>query len=773
MNPISPFFQPPIATTFAASEFLGDQDWTQRKERLERYQVLRRLKPMEFLQAIILISDYHQRIDAQAPDDSQRRVPGVGGNHQDVLPLDLSQYQRWAEPITQRFEAVARFLHTQAIFDADDLPYPQQVVVMAPLFVVLGKSLKFDRVRQRIEQWFYCAAASGIYSRWRQATATKDLREIPQWLKGGEMPATIKDAHLPVEHLQSLLSCQGATYKLLTALLRRDGALDFLSGEPIRVICYFQQQLDNHHIFPQQWCKQQGIPRSRYDSIVNKTPLTANTNNWLGGKAPSEYLAQLEAQGMSPQRIDEILRSHQIEPETLWHDDFESFFETRTRALLARLSKAMGKTSTPEMPQALGKGEVQPNYNALLWTAPTPIDQTPLLFGNGFLGKPGEVMKGLDPINGGVYHRHPQYEARPIKVAALKLYRVELNRFLSYLEKSLERCGFQNHFVIGKSVAPNEQGATSRVDLKKALDEIAALAPDVVLVFLPQSDRSADPSGSGSLHPFVELHLLRRQIATQFIYTDTFQQLHSWQIMHQIVPGILAKVGNLPFILAEPLAIADYFMGLDISYSPQPGQAGSNPACASIRLHGKQGEFIRYRLEELRLEGEEIPQGFWERLLPSADLAGKTALIYREERFCGNEVSSLLQWAQALQAKLILVECLKSGVTQLDSSSETLLEPMNLGLAFRLSPVEAILAITKVCPDAGLPRALVLRVHQQGHPACVEQVLDATQKLTLLHHGALKTPHLPMPLHGTERMAYLKLNGIYPSFIEGDRQFWL
>jgi hypothetical protein len=92
MNPISPFFEPPIATTFAASEFLGDKNWTQRKERLERYPVLRRLKPMEFLQAIALSSDYHQRIEAQVPDDSQRRVPSVGGNHQDVLALNLSQY---------------------------------------------------------------------------------------------------------------------------------------------------------------------------------------------------------------------------------------------------------------------------------------------------------------------------------------------------------------------------------------------------------------------------------------------------------------------------------------------------------------------------------------------------------------------------------------------------------------------------------------------------------------------------------------------------------
>jgi hypothetical protein len=114
-------------------------------------------------------------------------------------------------------------------------------------------------VRQRIEQWFYCGAASGIYSRSRESTAAKDLIEIPQWLNGGEVPTTIKEAHLPVERLQSLVNSGGATYRAITALLRRDGALDFSSGESITAVRYFQEKIENHHIFPQEWCKRQGI----------------------------------------------------------------------------------------------------------------------------------------------------------------------------------------------------------------------------------------------------------------------------------------------------------------------------------------------------------------------------------------------------------------------------------------------------------------------------------------------------------------------------------
>lgn len=94
-------------------------------------------------------------------------------------------------------------------------------------------------------------------------------------------------------------------------------------------------------------------------------------------------------------------------------------------------------------------------------------------------------------------------------------------------------------------------------------------------------------------------------------------------------------------------------------------------------------------------------------------------------------------------------------------------------MALRLSSREAIVVTTKVSQNVGLARPLRLRLHEAGHQAPIEQIVETTLKLTLLHHGALKTPRLPMPLYGADRMAYLRINGIYPSILEGDRQFWL
>ena len=333
-----------LTSEYASEEFDLRGDWQNREQQFSRYRVLRLLKPTDFLQALSLLVRYYQRLEAKKRGVHLEKLPRISCNRQDVLDVSLSDYQTWRQNLSQGFEAGARFLHGQGIFDADDVPYPMQLVVLAPLMAILGESVKLDAVRRKLEQWLYCGAASGIYSRSRESTAAKDLIEMPGWVwEEGAIPTTIREASLQAERLQSCVNSQGATYRAISALLRRDGALDFLTGEAITEVKYFEEGIENHHIFPQKWCQQRGIARSRYNSIVNKTPLTWRTNRFLGSVAPSVYLQRLEEKGMSKERVDEILRSHLIEPELLRGDDFEGFFAERTRVLLGKLYEAMGK----------------------------------------------------------------------------------------------------------------------------------------------------------------------------------------------------------------------------------------------------------------------------------------------------------------------------------------------------------------------------------------------------------------------------------------------
>ena len=414
------------------------------------------------------------------------------------------------------------------------------------------------------------------------------------------------------------------------------------------------------------------------------------------------------------------------------------------------------------------------HYPALFWQPSVPLEETLLLFGKGFKGIQRQILTGIK--NGGVYHRHDDYrnQSKVIRIAALKLCDLKVDPFLKEVKQRLKAYGFESEIVDKKALLLNNlSGAEVRVEVERAVNELVEVPPDIVLTFLPESDRNADEQEGGSFYHQIYSLLLNRRIASQVIYADTLRDVQSSHILNQVMPGILAKLGNLPFVLAEPLDIADYFIGLDISRFSKERLPGTLNACASVRLYGQRGEFLRYRLEGDLIEGEEIPQRLLERLLPAAELGGKTVLIYRDGRFVGREVDNFLARAKAINAQFILVECRKSGIPRLYNLNQKVVTAPAPGLALRISSREAVLVTTKVSENVGLARPLRLTVLEQGHPAAIESVVETTLKLTLLHHGALKTPRLPMPLFGSDRMAKMRLKGIYPSLLEGDRQFWL
>jgi len=80
-----------------------------------------------------------------------------------------------------------------------------------------------------------------------------------------------------------------AAYKGVSSLLMLNNCEDFLSGKPIDEDIYFNERVDIHHIFPQKYCEGK-ISKDLCDSIINKTPLSARTNQIIGGSAPSIYL---------------------------------------------------------------------------------------------------------------------------------------------------------------------------------------------------------------------------------------------------------------------------------------------------------------------------------------------------------------------------------------------------------------------------------------------------------------------------------------------------
>jgi hypothetical protein len=157
----------------------------------------------------------------------------------------------------------------------------------------------------------------------------------------------------------------------------RDGGYDFRTGDPIEAHTFFDDKVDIHHIFPEKWCKANGIEQGIYNSIINKTALSARTNRKIGGHAPSKYLAIIEKDsGIEATRMNDILSSHCIAPADLRADRFWDFYAARAEALLQRIETATGKMITRD-PELFRPGVVAEAYDEGTeeWDVDEPLEE--------------------------------------------------------------------------------------------------------------------------------------------------------------------------------------------------------------------------------------------------------------------------------------------------------------------------------------------------------------------------------------------------------------
>lgn len=339
-----------LTATFAADNFQLRDDWQVREKRLKsQHKALGSIQSDDFLQAIALLvtqARRRQAIDLGSTDD---KLPGIGCKRRDILRLTVDDYRLWADAVEHGFAQAARFLHSQNIYRAVDLPYRTQIVPMATVFVTLGKDGETVGAQKQIARWYWCGVLGELYGGAVESRFARDLPELVDYVRNGETePKTVQDANFDANRLLSLRTRNSAAYKGIHALLMRAGCRDFRTGDTITLQTFFDDNLDNidiHHIFPQRWCMDAGIDSGRYNSIINKTALSARTNRIIGGQAPSSYLAKIRAEAQLDQtEQSQILASHRIEPDLLYADKFDQFFAQRGRALVELIQDAMGKT---------------------------------------------------------------------------------------------------------------------------------------------------------------------------------------------------------------------------------------------------------------------------------------------------------------------------------------------------------------------------------------------------------------------------------------------
>lgn len=324
-----------VTAIFAMDDFELRKDWENRREKFFAGDLLSVITATDFLVACTLLSTY-------------KKGGTVSCKKKDVLSLSLSDYKKYADILSNGFVEAEKMLQEERIFSSRDLPYSTQLIPLAVICTLLneGNRIKVTNIKNKIKQWYWCGVFGELYGSANETRYVNDVVGVMEWIENDTVaPKTVQEAYFNPTRLITLQSRQSAAYKGIMALILKNHCKDFISGREMDFTVYKSENIDIHHIFPRDYCEKQHYPREKWNSVVNKTPITYSTNREIGGVAPSKYLGKIENKGQVDTAIlDEYLESHWIDVNSCRNDNFDSHIVHRAKMLLDAIEKATGKS---------------------------------------------------------------------------------------------------------------------------------------------------------------------------------------------------------------------------------------------------------------------------------------------------------------------------------------------------------------------------------------------------------------------------------------------
>lgn len=286
------------------------------------------------------------------PDGSLRKKTLIADTHEFKL--------RWSESVAALGKAIKLLQHPQefGVISATYLPY----VSILPAFASLHNAIQslpperqLDALR-KFRHWYWASVFLNKYSGSVESTTARDYIGVKGWyLDDTAEPGLIAEfeARFRSVDLRKEIKRGTSVYSGIFNLLVINGARDWMAGTVPQY-----DDLDDHHIVPKSWGQENGLGAD-IDTILNRTPLTANTNRHvINDRLPNAYLPELiAASGESAVRA--ILESHFISPtafdilmrDPFTKDDYEDFVNERQRTLREAIEDLLIKERLDLAPQ--------------------------------------------------------------------------------------------------------------------------------------------------------------------------------------------------------------------------------------------------------------------------------------------------------------------------------------------------------------------------------------------------------------------------------------
>jgi len=258
----------------------------------------------------------------------------------------------WNQAVQAIEKAIALLRHPQEFgaISSSYLPYVSIIPAFAALQVQASRLSPAERLaaQRKIRHWYWASVFTARYSGSVESTAARDFLDVTAWFTDDTLePSLLAEfrARVHVLDLRREIRRGTSVYNGIFNLLVMNGARDWTAGTVPQY-----GDLDDHHIVPKDWGKQAGVG-TRIDTILNRTPLTAETNRHvIGDRLPNEYLPELiEANGETAVRT--TLETHLISPaafdillrDPFGPDNFEEFLTERQRTIVHAIADLLVK----------------------------------------------------------------------------------------------------------------------------------------------------------------------------------------------------------------------------------------------------------------------------------------------------------------------------------------------------------------------------------------------------------------------------------------------
>lgn len=315
-----------VTAIFAMDDFELRKDWEERKAKYFDGDLLSCITATDFLTACTLLSTYKK-----------------GG----TVSCKKKDYNNFADALSEGFVEAEKILQEERVFSNKDLPYSTQLIPLAALCTLLsnGNRIKVTNIKNKIRQWYWCGVFGELYGGANETRYVNDVVGVMNWIENnGNVPKTIQESYFNPTRLLTLQSRQSAAYKGIMALILKNHCKDFISGREMNFTVYKSENIDIHHIFPRSYCEKNNLSKEKWNSVVNKTPISYSTNREIGGVAPSEYLKKIEEKGqVDYNSLNDYLQTHLIDVSAARSNDFEKHIVLRAKLLLDAIEKATGK----------------------------------------------------------------------------------------------------------------------------------------------------------------------------------------------------------------------------------------------------------------------------------------------------------------------------------------------------------------------------------------------------------------------------------------------